>query len=143
MAEGKTASDVCGSADEQVDGVAKVAPLVAALAGTVSSSELAAQMARAVRVVQNTDVAAENAVVAARILELVLLGNAATNADTDDAEGHRRKGSMCIADAIRLCINDLRSNADVRQQALGAALDAAVSKAGTPHADVVGELGRS
>ena len=139
VAEGKTAFGVCGSADEQVDGVAKVAPLVAALAGTVSPSELAAQVARAVRVVQNTDVAAENAAAAARILELVLVGDAtAASADADDADA-----SLCITDAIRLAIDSMRSSADARQQALGAALDAAVSKAETPHADVVGELGRS
>jgi hypothetical protein len=111
VGEGRVAFDVCGSDDEQVDSVAKVAPLVAAGATP-------AQVARAVRVVQNTDVAADNALAAARTLELVV-------------------GGATITDALAQCIEEQRGSA------VGSALAAAVAKAGAPHRQVVGEIGRA
>ena len=135
-AEGRTAYNECGSADEQVDGVAKIAPLIAAFAhkkNSESSEEgncLASLVARAVRVVQNTDVAADNAVIGARILELAL-------------------GGATIAEALAQCIEELRVGGVAAaccsgdSAAIGEALAVAVARAAAPHRDVVGELGRS
>lgn len=61
----------CGSADEQVDGVTKVAPVVALLAGDPS---MLSSVDMAVRVVQNTDKAAAFACGFARVLEKLVLG---------------------------------------------------------------------
>ena len=62
----------CGSSDAQVDGVAKVAPVVALLAG---QKELLPTVDMAVRVVQNTDKSAAFACGFARVLEKVILGS--------------------------------------------------------------------
>lgn len=61
----------CGSADEQVDGCCKVAPVVALLAG---HPDLLATVEKAVRVTQNTNVAAGYACGFARVLEKLVLG---------------------------------------------------------------------
>lgn len=61
----------CGSTDEQVDGVCKVAPVVALLAGDPS---MLPTVDTAVRVVQNTDKAAAFACGFARVLEKLVLG---------------------------------------------------------------------
>ncbi|CAJ1348851.1 unnamed protein product, partial [Effrenium voratum] len=61
----------CGSSDEQVDGVCKVAPVAALLAGKES---MLPSVDAAVRVVQNTDKAAAFACGFARVLEKLVLG---------------------------------------------------------------------
>jgi len=63
----------CGSKDEQVDGVCKVAPVVALLAGDPS---MLSTVDMAVRVVQNTDKASAFACGFARVLEKLILGSA-------------------------------------------------------------------
>lgn len=65
----------CGSGDEQVDGCCKVAPLVALLAG---HPDLLPSVNEAIRVTQNTDVAAAYACGFARVLEKLVLGTAST-----------------------------------------------------------------
>jgi len=61
----------CGSSDEQVDGVCKVAPVVALLAG---DPNMLPTVDMAVRVVQNTDKASAFACGFARVLEKLVLG---------------------------------------------------------------------
>lgn len=63
----------CGSTDEQVDGVCKVAPVVALFAG---DPNMLPTVDTAVRVVQNTDKAAAFACGFARVLEKLVLGTA-------------------------------------------------------------------
>ena len=77
VTEGKRYPE-CGSDDKQVDGCCKVAPLAALYAGT---EHLLPLVDRAVRVTQNTDVAAGFACAFARVLEKLILGQAASVAD--------------------------------------------------------------
>lgn len=69
----------CGSDDEQVDGCCKVAPLVALFAGR---ADLLPTVDKAIRVTQNTDVAASYGCGFARVLEKLVLGVATS---IDDA----------------------------------------------------------
>jgi len=68
----------CGGDDEQVDGAAKIVPLVALYAGHPSMLEMAEV---AIRAVQNTDLAVRYGLAFARCLEQVILGKASTPAD--------------------------------------------------------------
>ena len=78
----------CGSSDAQVDGVAKVAPVVALLAG---QKELLATVDMAVRVVQNTDKSAAFACGFARVLEKVILGSKVNEARSWLGQGARSR----------------------------------------------------
>eukprot|EP00927_Polykrikos_kofoidii_P086555 TRINITY_DN9732_c0_g1_i1.p1 TRINITY_DN9732_c0_g1~~TRINITY_DN9732_c0_g1_i1.p1 ORF type:complete len:304 (-),score=32.82 TRINITY_DN9732_c0_g1_i1:435-1295(-) len=72
LIEGKRFPE-CGSDDKQVDGCCKVAPVVAVYAG---NPDMLAIVDRAVRVTQNTDIAASYACGFARVLEKIVLGEA-------------------------------------------------------------------
>jgi len=66
----------CGGPDEQADGCCKVAPLVALYAG---APDLLPLVDKAVRVTQNTDIAAGFACAFARVLEKLVLGAVSTD----------------------------------------------------------------
>lgn len=90
----------CGSGDEQIDSACKVAPIVARYAGHPDMRKFAEA---AVRVTQNTDVAARWGVAFADVLESIVLGQAKTVGEALEAGAKKAdaNGDDELADYLR------------------------------------------
>jgi ADP-ribosylglycohydrolase len=99
----------CGSNDDQANGLAKIAPVVALYAG---KPELLARAEEAIRVTQNTDKAVAAGLAGARILEKIILGSSPREAIQatlqelrDDKRHNPNSADSLVADAIEMALS--------------------------------------